>query len=90
MIGSFWRYLRSLTAKNLSYYKGASTGTGAEQTIAHGLGRVPDLVFAIGQAGNNGSGAAGTQTATILYGTHTATDLKVTVTSGSTYLIIAL
>ena len=89
MIDTFYRLIRGLTAKSLSYFTTASTGTGSEQSLTHGLGRIPDLVLVIPYAGNNGSGASGTQTATILEGTHTSTAVKVTVTSGSTFKVLA-
>ena len=53
-------------------------GTGATQNIAHGLGAVPAGVLAIPTDGG-----------TVTYGTHTATNVVVTVTSGKHVDVIA-
>lgn len=63
------------------YVSGARTGTGAEESIAHGFGVVPRHVFV--------SLTTGTTGATITEGTHDATNLKVTVTNGAGYRIMA-
>lgn len=89
-MNAFARLIRGLTAKAFSYFLSGSTGTGAEQSLSHGLGRVPDIVLVIPTNGYNGSGAVGDKAAVISYGTHTSSLVKVTVSSGATYKIIAL
>jgi len=60
------------------------TGTGAEQSIAHGLGVTPSLVMIII------TGSPATYAAlTVTEGTHDATNVKVTVTSGWKYKVYA-
>jgi len=60
------------------------TGTGAEQSIAHGLGVKPSLVMIII------TGSPATYAAlTVTEGTHDATNVKVTVTSGWKYKVYA-
>jgi len=60
------------------------TGTGAEQSIAHGLGVKPSLVLIII------TGSPTTYAAlTVTEGTHDATNVKVTVTSGWKYKVYA-
>lgn len=58
------------------------TGTGAEQSIAHGLGVTPRAVL----VALTGHGAV---TVDIAEGTHDATNVKVTVTNGVTYKVVA-
>lgn len=60
------------------------TGTGAAQNIAHGLGEVPAFVF-VGLTGGPATYAA----PTIAEGTHTASNVVVTVTTGWKYRVIA-
>ena len=57
------------------------TGTG-NQTVAHGLGVVPSIVFVSLKNGHNGSGGSGTQAGSYTFGTHTTTDIVVNATSG--------
>jgi predicted RecA/RadA family phage recombinase len=61
------------------------TGTGSAQNVAHGLGAVPTRVFitytdltpaTVGQAN-------------VTYGSHTSTNVIVTVTSGKKFLVVA-
>lgn len=66
------------------------TGTGSEQNLAHGFGTVPSLVIAVPTAGHDGAGAAGTQMPTVAYGTHTTADIKVTVTAGAKFRVMAV
>lgn len=61
------------------------TGTGLEETIAHGLGGLPDRVFLFLQTLPLGF----TAPIDLTEGTHTTTDLKITVTAGVTYAIYA-
>lgn len=71
----------TLFASNVSL-SAEQTGTGSEQDIAHGLGATPALVFAV--ASNLTGGAY-----VITYGTHDATNAKVTATSGEKYRVVA-
>ena len=56
----------------------AQTGNGSAQSIAHGLGSVPSVVICIP-----------TDAGTATYGTHTATNVVVTVTNAKKYDILA-
>jgi hypothetical protein len=58
------------------------TGNAAEQSTAHGLGVVPSLAFAVATELTGGA-------FDVAYGTHTATDVKFTVTSGEKYRAVA-
>ena len=58
-----------------AYGKGTSTGTGAGQTIAHGLGGVPNLVSIVPTASN--------AAVTGLYAD--STNIYLTVTNGKAY-----
>jgi hypothetical protein len=60
------------------------TGTGAQQSIAHGLGAAPAGVL-VTCVDNSGSSNA----FTVTEGTHDATNVKVTVTSGAKYRVMA-
>jgi len=62
------------------------TGTGAAQNTAHGLGVVPDLVFAIPDDLN----VATVGQYTVTTGVHTSTNAIFTVTLNKTYRVIAL
>lgn len=57
------------------------TGTGSSQNVAHGLGATPSLVLAVPVVT---AGAVG-----IAYGSHSSTDVVVTVTSGDTFVVMA-
>jgi hypothetical protein len=58
------------------------TGTGSPQNIAHGLGVVPSVVTI--QPSNLTGGVY-----VVVEGTHTSTNVVVTVTSGEKYLVVA-
>lgn len=58
------------------------TGNGSSQDTAHGLGATPVLVFAIPSDLSGGA-------CTVAYGTHDATNVKVTVTTGEKYRVVA-
>lgn len=74
----------------INYYQsGVVTANGAAQNNAHGLGRLPLLVFVIPVTGNNGAGAAGTQFTAVTY-TFDSTNVVVTGTSGGQYMIFAI
>jgi len=71
-------------ADRLCSLSAEQTGTGAEQSIAHGLGVTPSLVMIII------TGSPATYAAlTVTEGTHDATNVKVTVTSGWKYKVYA-
>ena len=76
-------------AKAAAFVSTEQTATGASQNVAHGLGVVPAAVLVVPTAGNDGAGAAGTQTATIVEGAHTSTNVVVTVTAGSKFKVFA-
>jgi hypothetical protein len=60
------------------YNRGTSTGTGSEQTIAHGLGATPNRVKVWPTADSSGT--------VIAFGTHTDTNILLTVTAGKDYM----
>lgn len=66
------------------FQSAVQTGNGAAQSIAHGLGVVPSLVLA------SVYNSDGIDTWTIVEGTHTATNLVLTVTTGVQYKVICL
>jgi hypothetical protein len=74
------------TSTQAAFLSAPQTGTGAAQNIAHGLGVVPDLVFAI----VDDLTPATTGSVAIVYGTHTSTNAIVTVTTGKLYRVVAL
>lgn len=61
------------------YVKKGLTGTGAPQSIAHSLGVVPDIVIPIQRSGN----------AAVTLGTHTSTNIVITVANGVVYDLLA-
>lgn len=63
------------------------TGTGSQQTIAHGLGVAPTLVL-ISAQDNTASGST-PFTFQLVEGSHTSTNLLVTATSGLKFKVIA-
>ena len=65
------------------FHSSEITGNGSEQATAHGLGRTPDLVFAVP---TNLTGGA----YVVVYGTHDSTSARVTVTNGEKYRIVAM
>lgn len=68
----------------LSVFKSTEqTGTGSSQDVAHGLGRVPSLVLVF----MTESAGAGFDVAE---GAHDATNVKVTVTTGEKFKVVAL
>lgn len=72
-----------LGSARLKFFKSTEqTGTGSAQNIAHGLGVTPGLVFAfVTDAGS---------TYVLTEGTHDATNVVVTVTSGKKFKVIAI
>lgn len=69
-------------AKMAFFGNHGNTGTGSSQNIAHGLGVTPTFVTVIF------TGTTSSQTVT--YGTHTSTNVVVTVTSAATFDVIAI
>ncbi len=65
-------------SKAKMFFASQQTGTGSSQSIAHGLGAVPAGVICIPTDGG-----------TVTYGTHTATNVVVTVTSGKKFDVLA-
>jgi hypothetical protein len=74
------------TSTQSAFFSTVQTGTGAPQNIAHGLGVVPDLVFAIPEDLNVATIGA----YTVVNGTHTSTNAIFTVTTSKTYRVVAL
>lgn len=68
------------------FLSGPITGTGAAQNTAHGLGVVPDLVFAIPDDLNVATIGAYTVTT----GAHTSTNAVFTVTTSKVYRVVAV
>lgn len=77
-------------AKTLQFISTQQTGTGSAQNVAHGLGVAPtgQVLVAI-EAGTDGSGSAGTQCPVVAQGTHTSTNVVLTVTSGAKFRVLA-
>jgi hypothetical protein len=75
----------TIQANKISYFKSTEqTGDGTEQSIAHGLGRVPALVIVVP------TNSSDTTAYTFVEGTHTSTNVLVTATTGAKYKVIAL
>jgi len=75
------------TSTQAAFLSTSQTATGSAQSIAHGLGVVPDLVFVISEDVS----PATTGQFVVTYGTHTSTNAIVTVTSGAkTFRVVAL
>lgn len=70
-------------AKALTFVSSEQTGTGSSQNVAHGLGATPTKVL-VSMTEYSGSGAAD-----IAEGTHTSTNVVVTVTSGVKFKVFA-
>lgn len=73
----------SIQAGAISFFKSTTqTGTGTEQSVAHGLGRTPALVLVLM--------AEGGVTGQVTEGTHDGTNVLVTAPSGMDYIVVAL
>ena len=72
----------SALAAGASSISAEITGNGASQDTAHGLGSAPSRVFAIPSDLTGGAYV-------VAYGTHDATNAKVTVTTGEKYRVVA-
>lgn len=70
-----------------SFVSAEQTGTGAEQSIAHGLGVVPSKVL-IGLTEFTVGGDGGS--VDVAEGTHTTTNILVTVTTGAKFKVMAI
>ena len=68
-----------------TFVSSEQTGTGSAQNVAHGLGRVPSLVF----IAPTDTAPATTGAYTVTEGTHDATNVVVTVTSGKKFKVLA-
>jgi hypothetical protein len=76
---------RLITSQDRKYFLSAEqTGTGSAQSIPHGLGVVPSLVLVL----ITGSPSTYSQLA-VTMGTHTSTNVVVTVTSGWKFRVYA-
>ena len=71
------------TAKRGLFVSGEETGTGSEQDVAHGLGRVPTTVFPTVTDSNNAADHV------FVEGTHDATNIKIQVESGTLFKVMA-
>jgi hypothetical protein len=68
-------------AKQATFVSTVQTGTGSSQSIAHGLGVTPSAVFV--------SFTGSTSSQAVTEGSHTSTNVVVTVTSAATFKVIA-
>ncbi len=66
--------------RKFPFVSGLRTGTGSEESIAHGLGSIPDDVWC---------NLDSTSSKSYIMGTHTSAVIKVTVTNGAPYRIHA-
>jgi len=74
----------TIQSGKISFFKSTEqTGTGSEQTVAHGLARTPALVLVIPSAVASG-------TDTFVTGTADGTNVKATVATGAKYYFLAL
>lgn len=64
------------------FFSTEQTGTGSAQNVAHGFGAVPTLAFVIPSDLTGGA-------FTVAYGTHTTTNVVVTVTAGEKFRVVA-
>lgn len=77
----------SVTVSKMRVFKSTQlTGTGASQNVAHGLGAVPGLVMVYPVDTN----VATTGDYVMTEGSHTNTNVVVTVTSGKKFVVVAI
>lgn len=81
-----WGSLADALVHSKIFLSSEQTGTGAEQTIPHGLGKTPVVILPFWTGDGNGAWGA----FFILEGTHNSTNVLVTVTSGFKYRVLAL
>lgn len=72
-------------ALRLAFVSAEQTGTGSAQNVAHGLGFVPSRVFVT----YTDLTPATTGSVNVTYGTHTTTNVVVTVTASKKFLVVA-
>lgn len=84
--GRLAAFKNAATSSQAVFLSAAVTGTGAAQNTAHGLGVVPDLVFAIPDDLN----VATIGQYTVTTGAHTSTNAIFTVTTSKVYRVIAI
>jgi len=78
---------KAITAAALGVFVSSEqTGTGSAQNVAHGLGVTPSKVF----VAPTDTAPATTGAYTVTEGTHTSTNVVVTVTSGKKFKVLAL
>lgn len=66
-----------------------TAATGSAQNVAHRLGAIPSLVLVVITEGHDGAGSAGIQVPDIAEGTHTTTNVVLTVTAGAKFKVAA-
>lgn len=71
-----------VTPSPVSFLSTEQTGNGSAQSVAHGLGTTPSVVFVVPSDITGG-------VFTVAYGTHTSTNAVVTVTNGEKYRVVA-
>lgn len=76
-------------AKAAVFMSGELTGTGASQSVAHGLGAAPSVVLLVPVEGHDGSGAAGDLMPSLVAGSHTSTNVVATVSNGAKFKVLA-
>jgi hypothetical protein len=72
-------------SKTMMFISTEQTGTGSAQNIAHGLGRVPSVIM----VAPTDTSPATVGVYTVTEGTHTSTNVVVTVTSGKKFKVQA-
>ena len=76
----------AVTVAKMGVFKSSEqTGTGSEQSISHGLGFVPALVIVY----PTDTSVATAGVYVVAEGTHTTSVVKVTVTTGKKYIVVA-
>lgn len=76
----------AVSASKINYFKSSEqTGTGSSQNIAHGLGVAPSLVMVYPTDLTPGTDGDYTFTE----GSHTSTNVVVTVTNGKKFMVVA-
>lgn len=76
-------------AKALVFMSTQQTATGSAQNVAHGLAAAPTIVTTSIEVGHDGAGATGDKVPTITQGTHTSTNVVITVTAGAKFRVFA-
>ena len=76
-------------AKAKVFFSAEVTATGSAQNVAHGLAVVPAGVLVVPTKGHNGAGAAGAEFPDSAEGTHTSTNVVVTVEAGAKFKVMA-